>query len=278
MAGEIAAALAADDEPLEQILLLWASADIATCIHDVHHLLICLCVDDCGMVVRDFDHLVACPRTVQAGIERIAQDLGHVAGEQLPFFAAENAGSAHLLDDGCELEIVQNALIELADVVCLKLDDLIIAIGVGGVAQRVDAAGVLTGADPDAAALDDLGGEVLGIILGETLHERLEEHSLVSLAKVLGDSNQARAALFDFLLIDGCVVTVAGEAILLVDEHQIDGAGFEICDHAQEVGAIVGSAGDRAIIIHAHNNDTVACSPFPDGHFLGFDGGIILTI
>ena len=133
-------------------------------------------------------------------------------------------------------------------------------------------------ADIHLAALLHLMRKVAGIELGKALGDGFHDTGKVAVTKVLCDGDQARTALLDDLGVDGGVVAVTGEAIIFMDENQIDGAFFQIGDQALEFRAVVVGARFRAIGVSLDDDNAALLGVFVDGIVLGFDRGFMLTV
>ncbi len=94
-------------------------------------------------------------------------------------------------------------------------------------------------------ALDDFGGEVAGVELGDRGHDAVQQHARRGLVDVLRGGDQSDACVLQGQ-VDGDVVgPVAGQAVDLVDDAVVRLVGGDVLDHPHEFGP-VGLAGGLA--------------------------------
>ena len=95
---------------------------------------------------------------------------------------------------------------------------------------------------------------------------------------MLEDGLHADAVLFELALIDGAVVSVAREAVQLVDKD--DGPGGVLCiiDHAEERWAVVGHSRLGLINIGVYEDILFSFAIFPDGSQLRVNGFLALVV
>ena len=281
MAVHGAATGCAEGEAGTEILMMvfGTAADVLPCGEHGNDLLLVVFSEDGGMVVVDDFDLIAGALVVDACVDRAFEHCGDITAGKRAASAADDPHGFHLLEDrNIRRRAVKRSLRELAEVVCLNLLDQVAAVAIGDVPERIGTARVFASAQLDLAALDDLRGEVEGVILRHALHERLEDHGLRAVAKVLRDGDELCTAFADQALVDLRMVAVAGEAIPFMDEDEIDGAGFEVIQQPEKVGALVGARRLGAIDVPLDDLDAMGSCVLVDLRLLRLDRGFVLAV
>nr|WP_243876357.1 hypothetical protein [Streptomyces sp. 846.5] len=87
-------------------------------------------------------------------------------------------------------------------------------------------------------ALEHLGSEVAGVELRDRRHDAVQQHPGGGLVDVLSCRDESRAGLPDGHSDLDVVHSVAGQAVDLMDENEIDAVAEQIGEHSLEVGTV----------------------------------------
>ena len=279
LGDQLCATAGAVGDTTQRVDFAVVSTGVCACVHNAVSLLIGFLIDNGCVVVFDADERTVRQRAlVHAHIDGVADDPREVGGFQLAAIAAAQTGIAHLGDDIIQPPVRDDGVIQLADKIRLNLVDDIVTLPVRVIPDRIGAAGMLAVLLDNVFAFFRFCGQVSRVkgIIGRDDPEH--KACLRSVAELLRDSDELCAALLDHGHVKILVVFVAGEAVVLMDEHIVHAPLLEIGQHLEEVIAAVGlGAGCGAIGVLLHDPDVALGAPLRHRVALRLDRRLMLA-
>ena len=124
----------------------------------------------------------------------------------------------------------------------------------------------------------DLLGQVGGIVFGIALQHRFQNDTLRPVRDDFGSGHEFDAVLFELCLVAGAVIAVAGKAVQLPDQNDVEQFALAVLDHLLELGPVVCLGRDGTVDVVP---DYCHAVPFGIGGALAdlaFDGLFALVV
>ena len=124
----------------------------------------------------------------------------------------------------------------------------------------------------------NLLGKLCGVVFCHTFQNTFHQDAAGIIADVFPCGDHSHTVLFQFCLVDGTVISVAGKTVKLVNQNTLKGMLITVGNHPLELGAAVGGSALSAVNILSDNEIAIVFSILIAGMELSLNGLLSLAM